>query len=372
MNNEASLRGKILIVDDNPTNLNVLFDFLHDAGYKVLVAESGASALRRSALGQPDLILLDVLMPGMDGFETCRQLKENPATANIPVILMTALSETTDKVKGFAAGAVDYVTKPAQYEELLARINTHLHLRRLKDNLQLEVQRREQLIAELSAYAHTVAHDLKAPLGALLGFAELLEEGLPTASPEELRPLTQRIRQSGQKMVTIIDGLLLLASVRLEDAPRRLVNMMVVYAEAEARLNSLIMAYEAELTRPSTWPTVSAYSPWVEEVWVNYLSNAIKYGGKPPRIEVGSTLLKDNKAAFWVQDNGPGLTPAEIEQLFTPFIRIKHAADVEGHGLGLSIVHRIITKLGGEVGVESTPGKGSRFYFILPLATEEK
>ncbi len=370
MNNEDAPRGTILIVDDNPTNLNVLFIFLREKGFKVLVAENGESALQRSALAQPDIILLDVLMPGLDGFETCRLLKDNPDTADIPVILMTALNDTNDKVKGFASGAVDYITKPAQYEEVLARIHTHLRLRRLQESLQTEVEKHQQLAAELNAYAHTVAHDLKAPLGLLLGFAEVLEESYTALSPEEVAQLTQRIRRSGQKMRSIIDGLLLLASVRLEEVPRRSVNMLAIFLEAEARLRDLIIAYGAEVKRPSSWPNVIAYSPWVEEVWANYLSNAIKYGGTPPRVDVGSTPLDNGMMRFWVQDNGGGLTEEEVARLFMPFTRMEHTPAVEGHGLGLSIVQRIVTKLGGQAGVESTPGQGSRFYFTLPLAEE--
>jgi signal transduction histidine kinase len=169
-------------------------------------------------------------------------------------------------------------------------------------------------------------------------------------------------------MIAIVEGLLLLASVRLQDAPQEPVEMLPVFVEAEARLLNLIETHSAIIKRPSNLPTITAYAPWIEEVWVNYLSNAIKYGGAPPHIEVGYTVQGNNMVTFWVQDNGAGLTPAEIGQLFIPFKRIRHAPHAEGHGLGLSIVHRIITKLGGDVGVESTTGRGSRFYFTLPLA----
>lgn len=145
---EMSEAGVILVVDDTPTNLEVLFNFLNNSGFKILIAENGESALQKANYALPDLILLDVLMPGIDGFETCRRLKENSATEAIPIIFMTALTETVDKVKGFSLGAVDYITKPLQYEEVLARVKTHLRLQTLTRQLQEQNERLEQEIQE--------------------------------------------------------------------------------------------------------------------------------------------------------------------------------------------------------------------------------
>jgi DNA-binding response OmpR family regulator len=149
-------KQNILIVDDNPTNLGLLLEYLADAGFRVLVAESGESALKRTGYFKPDIILLDVMMPGIDGFETCRRLKENKETKEIPIIFMTALANTADKLKGFELGAVDYITKPLQYEEMLARVTTHLTIRELQKELeeknarlQHEMAEREALVAEL-------------------------------------------------------------------------------------------------------------------------------------------------------------------------------------------------------------------------------
>ncbi|MBD0266501.1 MAG: response regulator, partial [Tolypothrix sp. Co-bin9] len=148
MNDENHSKGVIVIVDDKPTNLGVLFDFLTDSGFKVLVAQDGESAIQKVEYAHPDLILLDVMMPGIDGFETCRRLKANPLTQDIPVIFMTALSGTVDKVKGFNLGAVDFVTKPVQQEEVKARVSTHLALRNLQKKLQLQNEQLQQEIQE--------------------------------------------------------------------------------------------------------------------------------------------------------------------------------------------------------------------------------
>ena len=161
--NTVTEQATLLIVDDVPENIRVLYEFLTAHSFKVLVAEDGENALEKAIYANPNLILLNIIMPGMDGFETCYHLKNNEKTKDIPVIFMTALSDTDDKVRGFKMGAVDYVTKPFQQEEILARINTHLTIRRLQKELQHQN-------AELDAFGHTVAHDLKSPLSSVIAY----------------------------------------------------------------------------------------------------------------------------------------------------------------------------------------------------------
>jgi len=149
------------------------------------------------------------------------------------------------------------------------------------------------------------------------------------------------------------------------EVPTMPLDMASVVAEAQQRLAYMIEEYQAEITLPETWPVALGYGPWVEGVWVNYLSNAIKYGGQPPRVELGATVQADGAVRFWVRDNGPGLTPEEQARLFIPFMQLNQDR-TNGHGLGLSIVQRIVKKLGGQVGVESEVGRGSVFSFTLP------
>jgi signal transduction histidine kinase len=171
-------------------------------------------------------------------------------------------------------------------------------------------------------------------------------------------------------MNTIIYELLLLSSVRKGELEIIPLNMAAIVREARGRLNYMIEEHKAEISDPRDWPVAVGYTPWVEEVWVNYISNALKYGGKPPQLELGATPQDDGMIRFWIKDNGPGLTPEQQEMLFIPFSRLNQA-DIEGHGLGLSIVQRIIEKLGGSVGVESSVGQGSTFYFNLPSAPQK-
>jgi PAS domain S-box-containing protein len=230
----------------------------------------------------------------------------------------------------------------------------------------LELEARNE---ELDAFAHTVAHDLKNPLGSMVGFAEVLEEEYASLPEDELKRYLQLISQGGRKMANIIDELLLLAGVRKTEARRELLDMGAIVGDAQGRLAYMADEYEAEIYLPDTWLPAVGYSPWIEEVWVNYLSNAIKYGGRPPRVELGSASTENGEVRFWIRDNGPGITLEEQRRIFTPFTQLGQVR-ARGHGLGLSIVRRIVEKLDGRMGVESDPDRGSEFWFTLPAAKD--
>ncbi len=234
-------------------------------------------------------------------------------------------------------------------------------------------QRQAQLLRQLEAanqeladFAHVVAHDLKNPLCVVLGFAGPLTAADVHLSDKEVSESLQAIGQSARKMNSIIDELLLLAEVREAEVERQPVETAAVVSGALQRLSYMTAEYAPEIVMPDAWPVAFGHGPWIEEVWANYLSNAIKYGGKPPRLELGAETIGDD-VRFWVADNGPGLTPEQQARLFTPFTRL-HQVRATGQGLGLSIVRRIMEKLGGRAWVESKPGEGSTFYFTLPTA----
>jgi signal transduction histidine kinase len=226
----------------------------------------------------------------------------------------------------------------------------------------LELQARNE---DLNAFAHTVAHDLKDPLVYVVGLAEILRETHSTLLPEKRHAHLQTIAEHGYRMSNIIDELLLLASIRKQHIDPKPIDMAYIVGQVKQRLVYMIEQSATELIVPSTWPKALGYSAWVEEVWTNYISNAIKYGGKPPRIELGADQPRQGTIRFWVRDNGPGLHSEERARLFTPFSQLERVR-ATGHGLGLSIVRRIMKKLGGEVGVESEIGVGSQFWFSLP------
>jgi PAS domain S-box-containing protein len=225
---------------------------------------------------------------------------------------------------------------------------------------------REKLIQELDAFSHTVAHDLNNPLSAVLGFSDFLNWEGAGLDQRELGECLRQIRQSAHKMKSIIDELLLLAGVRQTDVEPEALNMADVVAGALQRLSYMVEEHHPEIVMPESWPQARGHGPWIEEVWANYLSNAMKYGGKPPRLELG-VAVESTSVRFWVSDNGPGIAREAQTRLFTPFTRL-HQVRATGHGLGLSIVRRIMEKLGGEAWVESEPGQGCRFGFTLPRA----
>lgn len=272
-----------------------------------------------------------------------------------------------------AGGFVLRLKLAAAQHRQLERVVTQRtqELREANASLQAYTHELELRNAELDAFAHTVAHDLKNPLGIIIGFGLLLESDFETMPPTLLRENIRRIVQMGNKMSYIIDELLLFAGMRnAQVVELQPLDMVAVVREALERLAPATTTAQAEIHLPPQLDVALGYAPWIEEVWVNYISNALKYGGTPPRVEIGAARLDtapQAKVLFWVQDNGQGLTPAEQARLFTMFTRLE-ATRARGYGLGLSIVRRIVEKLGGEVGVESTPGAGCRFWFTLPAA----
>ena len=235
--------------------------------------------------------------------------------------------------------------------------NSGLDLQDLTETLQTKNR-------ELEIYAHMVAHDLKDPLTVMVVTSDLIRD-IPDLTPKELKEYLQQIRFSAYDMNRIIDNLLLFAEVSKADAPVEPVDMAGVVANIRKRLNYMIKERQAQIEQPEAWPGAFGYAPWIEEVWANYLSNAIKHGGRPPYVELGASPQPDGMVRFWTRDNGPGVPTKARERLFTPSNQIDHVHD-PGHGLGLSIVYQIVDKLGGQVGVESEPGQGSLFYFTLP------
>lgn len=217
---------------------------------------------------------------------------------------------------------------------------------------------------ELDAFAHTVAHDLKGPLTMVLGYSDMLEGDINDIDSAEVSLIASAVSRNARKMDSIIKEILLLSSVRKQAVTFQAVNMAEVVHEALHRIDHQVRETQAQIVSPTDWPTVCGYAPWIEEVWVNYISNAVKYGGRPPHVELGFDE-QDDQVWFWVRDNGAGISAEAQRKLFVPFTRLEQVR-VKGHGLGLSIVHRIVSKLDGQTAVESTVGQGSCFKFSLP------
>jgi len=358
---------RVLIAEDDYLVSAMVKGLTEDIGYLVVgEAVNGLEAVELTQSLQPDVILMDIRMPHMDGIEATRRIQEECPT---PVVVLTAY-ETPELVEqASAAGVGAYLIKPPNARDIeraitiaMARFDDMMKLRRLNYDLQVRNK-------ELDAFAYTVAHDLQNPLALIIGFAEALRKYRATMSENEIEDCLQTIEQTGRRMSHTIDQLLLLAKTRQMEVEVEPLDMGSIVAEARQSLAYLIETHQAEIVAPATWPVAMGYGPWVREVWINYISNAIKYGAKPPRVELGATVQPDGMVRFWVRDNGPGLAPEDQERLFVPFTRLNEVR-ADGHGLGLSIVRRIVKRLGGEVGIESAVGQGSVFTFTLPGAAD--
>lgn len=358
-------RGTILIVDDSADNLGFLLEHLSEAQYRVLVALSGQEALTRLRKTSPDLILLDAMMPGVDGFETCARIKREPEWQDIPVIFMSALTESADKLEGFKRGAVDYITKPVDKEEVLARVNTHVSLRKLQQEL-------EKRNAELHGFARMVAHDLRNPLATIMGFSDLLlatwrKHGDGAVVRARDIEAMHTISRSSRAMNNTIDAVLLLAGISRDTVELTEVDPNAILAEVQSDLSAMIEEHRARLIVADEFPAVLGYAPWLQQVWCNLLSNGIKYGGDPPVLELGATQGRRSMVTFWVRDNGHGIPEEALDKIFQPFARLDRTSR-DGHGIGLSIVESVISKLGGTVAVRNLPAGGSEFSFTLRSA----
>ena len=347
-----------------------------DLDFQVTWVQRGKEALTRLQSRVYDVVLIDFGLPGLSGLETFRQMLAQGL--DLPVVFVTGTGSAPIAVEALKLGALDYLVKDTAGEHLRLlpvvvrkardQWESEQSRRRAKAELRQYVADLEKRNAELDAFAHTVAHDLKGPLANIIGFASLSRELYAEMREEELQECLLNIKESGFKMNRIIDALLLLAKLRKEEVEINPLDMAGIVAEVQQRLTDEVTKHQAEVVLPDTWPQAYAYGPWIEEVWANYLSNAIKYGGRPPLVELGSAVQPDNMSRFWIRDNGLGIPPDKQSALFTPFTQLSQVRN-RGYGLGLSIVQRIIEKCGGEVGADSQVGQGSTFWFTLPLAT---
>lgn len=329
-------------------------------------------------LGFPLILYLNLVRPLNALLVGVRRLEAGDYTVKVPVRYADEIGYLTQAFNNLAAQLTDLIrhleTRVAERTEALRQANTRLKAE-IAEREQAEMVLRQYALEldarnkELDAFAHTVAHDLKNLVGLIVGYADYLIQDHAALPAADFENALHKIARYGRKQNDVIEELMLLAGVRTQKIVPSPLVMADIVNEALQRLPQLISEHNAHIILPdeADWPVVLGYGPWVEEVWLNYLSNAIKYGGRPPRVRLGADAPAGGKARFWVCDNGPGLGQEDRVRLFTPFTRLDQA-QVKGHGLGLSIVRSIVEKLGGEVGVESEPGQGSRFFFTLPLA----
>ncbi|HSH05565.1 MAG TPA: hybrid sensor histidine kinase/response regulator [Anaerolineae bacterium] len=353
----------ILVIDDSPLERDLLTQTLTNMGHHVTTAASGPEALNQLTHKQFDLILLDLVMPQMDGVTLLSKLKQHPQWQHIPVLIITHRDEIDNIVQCIRMGAVDCLSKPFNHVLLQARVQTSLANKQYHDMQHAYAQELQLRNDALDSFASMVAHDLKNPLSTAIGFIEYIQDNKSDLPLDQLEIYHQSILNCLDKSVQIVDSLLLFA--RIPNAPLHStpIDTQILFQVLQIRLNPLIETYQATINWPTSTPLATGHADWVEEVWFNYLSNAIKYGGTPPIITIETDYTDNGYVRFSIKDNGLGLPPHTEQEVFKPLTRF--SAQSDGHGLGLSIVQRIITRLGGTVGVNNSP-LGCTFWFTLP------
>lgn len=374
------IRGTLLVVDDTPENLTVLRKCLTDHQYRVAVARNGRVALERVKRIRPDLILLDVLMPGMDGFEVCRQLKQDDMDRSIPVIFMTALATAEDKVKGFEAGAEDYVTKPLNNQEVLARVHTHITLYKVQQQLRtqnaelqsaLERERRilEDLRMNLSV---TLSHELHTPLTGILGFCEILLDKLPKS--HDMAEYAAGIYRSGLQLHHLINNVLLYAKLNIlnhlpgEERPVKEEEGVWVKPTIEqiAFQKAREVRRQHDLVLDVRDNKLKISPDNLEKILEEVLDNAFKFSLPGTSVRV-STTREEHHCILTISDQGCGMTPEQIAQIeaYTQFDRWQR--EQQGLGLGNIIASLLTLWEGGKLSIISEPGQGTTVSIRFPL-----
>ena len=423
------IHNSILIVDDNPNNIRVLFYILHESGFKVSVVKSGEMAIEKLPVIQPDLILLDVMMPGIDGFETCRSLKANEASKDIPVVFMTALSEVEHKVKALQLGAVDYITKPIQAEEVLARVNVHLELRNTQVNLLKEISDRRQAetklqqtltelqqvqvqlvqsekMSSLGQLVAGVAHEINNPVNfisanlihaneyikKLLKLLQRYQEYYPNPVPElqaeveaneldflinDLPKLLQSMEFGAERIQKIVLSLRMFS--RLGEAEMKKVN---IHEGIDSTLMILGHRLQTKPNNPDiqvikeygNLPLIECYAGQINQVFMNILTNsidALEEAAKnqkkfTPSITIHTEVINGDHLTIRIADNGSGIPEDFEHRIFDPFFTTKPVG--VGTGMGLAISYQIVTeKHHGSLQCVSKLGSGSEFVITIPL-----
>jgi two-component system, sensor histidine kinase and response regulator len=372
-------KSLILIVDDIPKNLQVLSSILNTENYKISFASNGAQAIDVAKSSMPDLILLDIMMPEMDGYEACRILKSENSTKHIPIIFLTGKAETDDVVRGLQLGAIDYVTKPFNSSELLTRVKTHLELKHSRDaieeyNAELEKTQNElkSVIASKDKFFSIIAHDLRGPFSGFLGLSELLKDRYEDMSGEDVSRISSSMNQAAKNLFSFLENLLEWSRSQMghmEYKPSKL-----DLSETVTRTFSIFEATAAEkkvelvnLIDKNTFAT--ADNNMLNTIVRNLVSNALKFSNAEGKIELSTELADDNFVQVNVRDYGVGMNHEARSKMFK--IEEKYSmpgtANEKGTGLGLILCKDLIEKHNGSISLESKTGEGTCFKFTLPI-----
>ncbi|OUR64618.1 hypothetical protein A9Q79_04765 [Methylophaga sp. 42_25_T18] len=376
------LNKKVLIVDDQSDNLKVLYNTLKNAGYEISLAKTGQQALNHVFEHQPDLILLDISLPDINGLEICRKLKENEATQQIPIVFISASIDSADVINGFEAGCVDYVRKPFVESEVIVRVRNHLTLKCLHEDLERRVAERTgelaraKHLAEMANQAKTqflsrMSHEFKTPLNAIMGFSQLQEQQIIDGETDKLLAGREFIIDAGKHLLSLIDDVLDIAHME-----NKLLKLLLEHVD----LNNVIMVAITTLKKQADDASISinyngtdlnvkANNERLKQVFINLLSNAIKFNSERGLINIEVNTIEGYQVEVSIMDTGVGISPEDKDKIFMPFTRLDYAEknEIPGVGIGLAKSKYLVEEMKGSIHFESQPEQGCIFFIRLPL-----
>lgn len=363
------MKPLILVVDDNSNNLKLISTILSPV-YRVLVATSGSDALKIAEIKQPDLILLDIMMPDMDGYQACSNLKENDATRDIPVIFLTAKDQQDSIVKAFDAGGVDYLVKPMRQKEVLARIKLHIDLKQAKNNLQIQNEQLKEIVAARDRFFHIIAHNLKSPFNALLTMSQILIEEKDDVGEEEREMIINSIFQSSETAVELVDDLLSWVNLQTgkvtikpeQSSANKIIDQVISKHRRFAERKGVKVKKNMELPEQGVFADEDAAVTALGNVY----SNAIKFSPEGGTVEIGSRR-NQNRVELYVKDQGKGI-PGHIQQQLYKIefdSKARGTQNERGSGLGLIICKELVELNYGTVSFITGEGIGTEFILTL-------
>jgi signal transduction histidine kinase len=371
MTSEATWKdaASILMVDDNPVNLKVLTSMLKQSGWRPRPVTDGRLGLQAARNEPPDLILLDVNLPEMNGYEICTQLKADTRLADIPVLFVSALGETLDKVRGFQVGGVDYITKPFQIDEVRARVATHLELRRQRRETQASYEKLRESERLRDSLVHMIVHDLRSPLSTISSYLELFAEEAKEKLGAETQMDVASAMRAARNMARMINGILDVSKMEAQMMKLDLCecDLVQVIGQNLNDFDSLVGAREIVFEHPAAPALLPADREIVARVVQNLLANALRFTPIGGRIRVGIAVEADHMRVF-VTDTGPGIPADSHRKIFDKFAQVDASASSRNQtsGLGLAFCKLAVEAHGGRIGVDSRQGGENTFWFTLP------
>ncbi len=356
-------KPEILIIDDTPEHIHFIASVIRKKGYRVRGVSSSLKALEALNKGMPDLILLDVLMPEMNGFELCSLIKANPLHSSIPIIFFTAVNDSEYIVKGFEAGAQDYVSKPVNVSELLVRIETHLNLKKRTDKL-------IEAYNDIDGFNHMLSHDLKVSVSSISKLAGFLRDAVEARKEEDIVEIIDLLTEKAAETGTLIEKYSQLSKLSATAVNLQKVNMDSLVEKTFAEVRK-VYPLQGTLFEKSELPVVYGDAVLLEQVMLNIFSNAIKYSSRREMSLIKVKCQKlDFEYVFSIKDNGVGFDMRYAGNIFKTFVRLHTSSEFEGTGIGLSVVKKIITLHGGKVWISACVDQGAEISFTLPIKSD--